>query len=163
MVTVYDVAQYILQKEPDQTLDAMKLQKLTYYCQAWHYTWTGTRLFNEEFQAWANGPVCRDLYDLHRGKYWVRSTDLAEGVAGAIGEASRAIVEDVLAGYSSLSGLALSVLTHQEDPWVLVRGELPSSAKCTRTITVESMAAFYGSLDENDPDVVDVTDPSLAL
>ena len=60
MATVFDVAFYILDKLGD--MSTMKLQKLCYYAQAWSLAWDGFPLFDEEFQAWANGPVCRELY-----------------------------------------------------------------------------------------------------
>ncbi len=41
----------------------MKLQKLCYYCQAWYLAWNNEPLFDEEFEAWASGPVCKELYD----------------------------------------------------------------------------------------------------
>ena len=50
MVTVFDVAKYILQVKGE--MSAWKLQKLCYYAQAWHYTWTEKRLIKEEFEAW---------------------------------------------------------------------------------------------------------------
>lgn len=34
-----------------------KLQKLLYYCQAWHYTIFNEVLFDERIEAWAHGPV----------------------------------------------------------------------------------------------------------
>jgi uncharacterized phage-associated protein len=49
----------------------MKLQKLLYYCQGWHLAWDGEPLFGEEFEAWLSGPVCRELYELHKGEYSV--------------------------------------------------------------------------------------------
>ena len=71
MVSVYDVAQYILGKIGPLT--TMKLQKLLYYSQAWSLVWDDKPLFAEEFEAWANGPVCRELYNMHKvNTYWER-------------------------------------------------------------------------------------------
>src|SRR5438132_9115459 len=71
MATVHDVAAYILKKHGSMT--AMKLQKLVYYCQAWSLVWDEKSLFPEKIQAWANGPVVPDLYEMHRGKYLLGS------------------------------------------------------------------------------------------
>lgn len=38
-------------------MTAMKLQKLDYYCQAWHLAWEGRAFFPEAIQAWASEPV----------------------------------------------------------------------------------------------------------
>ena len=56
----------------------MKLQKLCYYAQAWSLAWDGVPLFNEDFQAWANGPVCRELYEFHRGEFLINSDKIKE-------------------------------------------------------------------------------------
>lgn len=64
MANVFDVAKYILEKLG--TLSTMKLQKLCYYCQAWSLVWDDTPLFDEKFEAWANGPVCRNCFSHKR-------------------------------------------------------------------------------------------------
>ncbi len=57
-------------------MSAMKLQKLVYYSQAWSLVWDDEELFPEEFRAWANEPVCRELYDAVKGSFNVCSDDL---------------------------------------------------------------------------------------
>src|ERR1700689_4301222 len=76
-VSVLDVASYILEKQP---LTAWKLQKLVYYCQAWSLVWDEQPLFKERVLAWANGPVVKELYDQHKGMYYVK--ELVKGNAG---------------------------------------------------------------------------------
>ena len=67
IIRVFDVAAYILQKMGAMT--TMKLQKLVYYSQAWSLVWDEKPLFVEDIEAWANGPVVRELFDYHRGMY----------------------------------------------------------------------------------------------
>ncbi|WP_412693926.1 type II toxin-antitoxin system antitoxin SocA domain-containing protein [Clostridium sp. AF22-10] len=64
MANVFDTAKYILEKSG--SMSTMKLQKLCYYSQAWALVWDDAPLFNEDFQAWANGPVCPELFIKHR-------------------------------------------------------------------------------------------------
>ena len=46
-------------------LTVLKVQKLLYYCQAWHMAfYDGRRLFDGPFEAWVHGPVNRTIYDL---------------------------------------------------------------------------------------------------
>src|SRR5260221_11586367 len=63
-VSVFDVAAYIIKKMGP--VSAMKLHKLIYYCQAWSLVWDERPLFQEKIEAWANGPVIRDLFVFHR-------------------------------------------------------------------------------------------------
>src|SRR5450756_3169344 len=71
MARVDDVAAAILQRQGQ--MSTWKLQKLVYYCQAWHLVWEENPLFDDPIQAWANGPVVRSLYDRHRGQFSVSS------------------------------------------------------------------------------------------
>ncbi|MBR6451156.1 MAG: DUF4065 domain-containing protein, partial [Lachnospiraceae bacterium] len=77
MANVFDTAKYILDKSG--SMSAMKLQKLCYYSQAWSLVWDDSPLFEEDFEAWANGPVCRALFYKTKGKYTVNSSDETGG------------------------------------------------------------------------------------
>lgn len=68
--SVYDVAEYILSQFPGG-ISTMKLQKLLYLSQGWNLAITGRPLFDAEFEAWASGPVCREIQELHQGQYTV--------------------------------------------------------------------------------------------
>ena len=67
MANIISVAKYILEQRGAMT--TMKLQKLCYYSQAWSLAWDDKPLFDEDFQAWANGPVCPELFRWHKGKF----------------------------------------------------------------------------------------------
>ena len=66
---VLNVARYVVEKLGSMT--TMKLQKLTYYCQAWSLAWDDLPLFQDDFQAWANGPVCYELYNKHKDLFLI--------------------------------------------------------------------------------------------
>jgi uncharacterized phage-associated protein len=66
---VVDIAEYILEQLGEIT--TMKLHKLLYYCQAWHLVWDEEPLFEARIEAWANGPVAPEIYELHRGIFKV--------------------------------------------------------------------------------------------
>ena len=69
MCSIVDVADYILEKYG--TMTTMKLQKLAFYSQARALVVNGMPLFDEDFEAWANGPVSPALYALHKGRFLV--------------------------------------------------------------------------------------------
>ena len=77
MANVFDTAKYIL--EQSGPMSTMKLQKLCYYSQAWSLVWDDSPLFEEDFQAWANGPVCPELFFKTQGKYSVNADDETGG------------------------------------------------------------------------------------
>lgn len=146
MVTVFDVAAYILKQEG--TVTTWKLQKLVYYCQAWSLVWDEKPLFEEEIEAWGNGPVCRELYDALRGLFEIGQ--LPFGDPNALDESQKESVDMVLKGYGHRPPQWLSDLTHLEDPWKNARMNLSPGERGKSVITKESMALYYGSLTEND-------------
>ena len=77
MATVFDVAKYILHKKG--RISTWKLQKLCYYSQAWQLAWTGRSIFEENFEAWANGPVSPDLFHEYQGRFTAVETDISRG------------------------------------------------------------------------------------
>ncbi len=87
MTSALDVAAYILRKQGPMT--AMKLQKLVYYSQAWHLVWEERRLFEEAIEAWANGPVVRELYLRHRGLWQLDASTHLGGNPDAIDAGQR--------------------------------------------------------------------------
>jgi uncharacterized phage-associated protein len=137
-----DVSAYILQKQGPMT--AMKLQKLCYYSKAWHLVWDSAALFPEDFEAWANGPVCRKLYASHRGQFGVTSEP--RGDADALTDPEKQSIDVVLQTYGEFTAYQLSSLTHREDPWKDARGDLPAGARSDRTIDDASMAEYYEAL-----------------
>jgi uncharacterized phage-associated protein len=119
MARVLDVAAYILVKRGPMTV--MKLQKLCYYAYGYHLAWEGRRLFPEHFEAWVNGPVCRDLYREHRGQFKLAPGEIP-GDPAALDQGERESVDLVLDAYADLTAQQLSAMTHNERPWIAARG-----------------------------------------
>ena len=142
MASVLDAAAYILERQGPMT--TWKLQKLAYYGQAWSLVWDDDVLFPEEIEAWANGPVVRELYHAHRGKY--RVSRLPRGEADALTGEQCETVDAVLEFYGDKSSQWLSDLTHMEAPWRTARRGVPDGERGSAVITKESLAEYYGSL-----------------
>lgn len=143
MANVFDVAKYILEKQG--SMSTMKLQKLCYYSQAWALVWDDAPLFEEDFQAWANGPVCPELFYKTQGNFLARAEDETGGKGDLTGN-QKDTIDHVLAHYGKHDAQWLSQLTHMEDPWNQAREGVPSGAGCNHIITKESMAMYYGGL-----------------
>lgn len=143
MANVFDVAKYILEEKG--TMSTMKLQKLCYYAQAWSLVWDDKPLFDEDFEAWANGPVCRELFFKTQGKYSVSAGDETGG-KGDLTDDEKDTIDQVLDHYGEHNAQWLSQLTHMEDPWNDARKGVLAGAGCDRVITKESMALYYGGL-----------------
>lgn len=147
MASIYEVAKYILQKKYSMT--TMKLQKLAYYCQAWSLAWDDEPLFKEDFQAWANGPVCYELYQLHKGKFSVSIEDFSVVKDGEFSAKQKETIDIVLDFYGDKDPLWLSELTHKEAPWKIAREGIPAGEPSCKIISKESMQEYYGGLAVN--------------
>ena len=142
--SVLDVAAYILQKSGAMT--TWKLQKLCYYSQAWSLAWTGEPLFNEDFEAWDNGPVCPILFNYHRGKFIISREELAGGNPDNLTEDEKETIDIVTSDYGKMEPYQLRELSHSEAPWKLARGDFKNGEHCSNVISKTSMGEYYGGL-----------------
>ena len=131
-----DVAQHIY--DTKGWVNSWRLQKLTYYSQAWALVWTGRPLFAEPIQAWQDGPVAPHL----RTTCMYYTTPMSMSIKGAdssnLSSDAKAMVESVLAFYGELKRESIVNLTHSEAPWdsVYVEGH-------NVEITRDSMLRYY--------------------
>lgn len=145
MTTIFDVADYILDKMEEVT--TMQLEKLCFYSQAWYLAWEEIPLFEEDFQAWANGPVCPQLFQKHKGKFLLKKGEFNSGGSknNLLG-LEKEDVDIVINYYKDYTPAELSAATHSEAPWRDARGNLPAGAICTNVITKDSMRDYYSGL-----------------
>ena len=141
MPNIFNTARYILSKLG--CMSTWKLQKLCFYSQAWSLAWVNKTLFDEDFQAWANGPVAPALFNTHRGIFWLNSDYYDKYYADVFTEDQIETMNAVLAGYSDKSPSWLSELTHKERPWKETRGTVRPGSNCNRVISKELMQQYY--------------------
>ncbi len=142
IVNVFDVGEYILRKLG--SLTTMKLHKLLYYCHAWSLVWDEQPLFNNKIEAWANGPVIRDLFNFHRGSFTINSIPI--GNPKLLTQLQIETIDAVLDYYGDKSSQWLIELTHLEDPWKNSRLGLGPTERGNKSISNEEMFNYYSSL-----------------
>ena len=141
-VSVFDVAAYILKKNGPMT--TMKLQKLVYYSQAWSLVWDEKPIFKENIEAWANGPVVKELFNYHRGQYMISSVLI--GNLELLNDKQKKTIDAVIDYYGDKPSQWLSDLTHMEDPWRLSRTGMPEMRRGNRVIGLDLLSEYYGSI-----------------
>jgi len=145
MVNVLDVAQHIYDEVG--WVNSWKLQKLSYYIQAWGLAWDGDPVFDSRMEAWGDGPVSRDLHRENKyGRDDVYSTKLPGADSSKLTERQRAIADAVIAFYGKLTKHELIDLTHAEAPWLEARGDASPGAYCSTEIRHETMQATYSMM-----------------
>ena len=144
MNTCFDVAKYILKKMGK--LNTVKLQKLMYYAQAWSLVWDDEPLFNERIEAWLNGPIIPELYNLHRGQFSLTAEELPKGNENNLTKHQKNSINIVLKDYGDKSTQWLCDLSHLEDPWKEARKGLLPAERGNHEITLAAIAEYYSSI-----------------
>lgn len=139
MANVVDVGQYIYDKLG--WVDAWRLQKLSYYAQAWSLSWDGDPIFEERFTAWPDGPVSRDLH--RENKYYRTGTHIDDADPARLTQRQKEVVDAVLAFYGGMSKDELIDLTHREQPWQEARGDLGPADRSSAELSTSSMRRTY--------------------
>ena len=157
---IQDVATYcglVLLKE-GMTVTPLKLQKILYYVQAWMMVFFDEQLlFDEQPQAWVNGPVYPSIYDRFKatGRYTqLKKEDfISEGVlTEAIGAYADklaltpeqlAVLNKLVLIYGSKNQDQLVFMTHCERPWSIARGDLEPFENSENPISFKDMYTFY--------------------
>lgn len=137
MTTAVDIASYI-ESRFTWGFDNTKTQKLVYLSNAWALAWTGKPLTSDDFQAWVNGPVERELWKLQRYSFVPK-------YKGQLTLEEREMIDSVLAQYSEMSARDLVEISH-ESPWRAARGDVPPSARSTAVVESSLVRAHYARL-----------------
>lgn len=151
MYTSKQIADWILSKintQAGDTISPLKLQKLLYYCQAWHLTIFNKPLFDENIEAWSHGPVIPTQYN--RFSYILRNEQIkVKNINIEVPQLepdSETLLNEVLSIYGEHSASYLEALTHQELPWSSARGNSKPWERSNAVITHQSMIDFYSHL-----------------
>lgn len=152
--SVKDIANWFTcqtDREAGDLITHLKLQKLVYYAQAWALALFQKSLFEEEFEAWAHGPVAPVLYEEYRhyGYEALPSNECDKSIV----EPVELLLKEVMEIYGQKSAKYLEELTHIERPWMEARNGLSPEIRSKNIIFKESMEKYYTTLlskDEQD-------------
>lgn len=114
-----DVARYFVYlslKESEYPITHLKLQKLLYYAQGFHYLWDNEKLVDEEFQAWQFGPVLESVYH-HFKRYGYENIPITEARNFKGDQNKKETIEAVWRDLKDYSAHDLVEMTHDETPW----------------------------------------------
>lgn len=148
-VTAIDLASYISIR--CGALSHLKLQKLLYYCEAYHLAYFKRSVIDENFEAWVHGPVCRELYNTLKDLSIIHSEVTYDGdkekvfntITKSFTDEQVNLINDVLDSLCSWSGFELESATHKELPWLEARQGLGPAEKSNRNINKHTMQDFY--------------------
>jgi uncharacterized phage-associated protein len=128
-------------KESGDVLTHLKVHKLLYYSEAWCQLLLERELFSEDIEAWAHGPVVREVFNEFKTSSWEPlyiSGDLVD-----FDEDVEDVLEQVLEAYGDVSAKTLEHTTHQDQPWKDARGSLAPEARCSNVIAKEKIKKHF--------------------
>lgn len=147
------LSKYILKhvNELGHSVNHLKLQKLLYYCDAWHLVYfDGVPLVNEEFEAWMHGPVLRSVWNYYKDQSVlhdeINPIPFNFEINSILDEEQVEMINDVLEEYGGKSAYYLECLTHDELPWKEARHGYASCDRCDEIISKDTMKTFYSNM-----------------
>lgn len=145
MATIFDAAEYILEKIEEESIPYLKFERLCYYAQAWSMAWDEEPIFPEEFCAGEKGSVCDELFDGVGHQLFVSLADIP-GDSDALSEDHKSTIDSMLDYYCEYSAKRLGDLVRSEFPWVDARELMKQNRHFRGIITKENMKKYYQTL-----------------
>ncbi|WP_439690440.1 Panacea domain-containing protein [Curtobacterium sp. SP.BCp] len=129
------VMAYLQQAVPER--DDVERHRQLYLAQGWMLGLDGRPLFPERVEAWAEGPVVRDVHHaIARGR--VPDYD------GRLDDDAVTLIDAVLHLYRAVTASGLDEIVLADGPWVDARTEVDNHPALTATISQRTLRAAYG-------------------
>ena len=132
-----------LSKKNKKVITNKKLQKLLYYTQAWNLVINNEKAFDEKIEAWVHGPAVMSTYQRFRDFSFgnidinIKKEDID------LKDSLKRTVESVWRVYGKHKADYLESLTHQEDPWIIARGDKLPHQNSNNQISLKSIKDYY--------------------
>lgn len=124
----------LYKKMSGSVIDEMKLHKLLYLTQRESLAITGQPLFEEEFEGWKYGPVCREVRSCYTEDGMFSNEDIEE-----IELESAYIAKNVILQYGALESWKLSQLSHKEISWKNARQGIPDGQNGNKKLSLDDI------------------------
>lgn len=152
-ITPEDVAKYFLIRsvEDGDLVSPLKMQKLVYYAYSWVLVKNKKKLFEENIEAWPNGPVIPSLYQQLKKynagpisvDYLGSETEIKDVMQKFQGDIAETL-DDVYKEYMTKTAFELVVSTHAEKPWREAREGLSVTEHSNKPISDTTIIEQYG-------------------
>ncbi len=120
----------------------LKLQKLLYYYQGLSCAIYDKPIFNNTIEAWAHGPVIKEVYEKYK-IYGYDPIPLPNEKVKLNNSSLEPLFKNILKHYGELSAKQLENLTHKELPWKNARRGLNDGDRGNNEIGIEDMKSYF--------------------
>ena len=142
---------YIFKRAGEVT--PLALQKMLYFVQGIYMVLYNKELFSEECEAWAHGPVYREVYEVFKSFKYNPIDDsrfaMLQNRFHELSEEEKQVIDLVLDSFGRYSGKVLEQITHVETPWKVARvNYLPGEAS-NEIISKEAIKNYFSEVAKN--------------
>ena len=122
----------------------LALQKLLYFAQGFNKAFTDVFMFQEDCEAWAHGPVYREIYEKYKeyGYNPIVEDHLSYGDI-SLTEDEKELLNHIVLYFGCYSGKILENMTHSEEPWRIARRGLVDGEISERVIEKQDITEYF--------------------
>lgn len=130
-----------------EEITPLALQKMLYFIQGIYMVLFGDTLFCEECEAWAHGPVFKDVYDVFRNFKYNPIDDtrfsMFQNRFSELSDNVKQVINLVVDSFGMYSGKTLERITHGETPWRDARANCLPDEPSNEVILKESIKQYF--------------------
>lgn len=161
---IESVANYIINESIEIT--PLALQKLLYFSQSFHKVFLDTFLFDDDCEAWAHGPVYKEIY--FKYKYYGYNPiddDVNRFSCFDLSDNELEIIDSVISSFGCYSGKVLENMTHIEAPWKDTRLGMSDTKPSNEIISKKHIEDYFNLVKKkyNMLNIADIKDYSRDL
>lgn len=136
---------YIFKKAEEVT--PLALQKMLYFIQGIYMVLFGVELFSEECEAWAHGPVFKEVYEVFKSFKYNPIDDtrfsMFQNRFNELSDNEKKVIDLVVESFGIYSGKTLEQITHGETPWRDTRINCLPGEPSNEVISKESIKKYF--------------------
>ena len=128
----------------------LALQKMLYFIQGIYMVLFNVELFSEDCEAWAHGPVFRDVYDVFKSFKYNPIDDtrfsMFQNRFSELSDNVKQVINLVVDSFGMYSGKTLECITHGEAPWRDARANCLPDEPSNEIISKESIKQYFSEV-----------------
>ena len=128
----------------------LALQKMLYFIQGIYMVLFNVELFSEDCEAWAHGPVFKDVYDVFKNFKYNPIDDtrfaMFQNRFNELSDNVKQVINLVVESCGMYSGKTLERITHGEAPWKDARANCLPDEPSNEVISKESIKQYFSEV-----------------
>jgi len=143
---IESAVRYLLMQTSEIT--PLALQKLLYFSQGFQKAFANMFIFEEDCEAWINGPVYRKVYDKYKNHGYNPIEEELSYENINLSEDEKELLDHIVLYFGRYSGKVLENMTHSEEPWRVSRCGLKDCEISNRIIDKREIGSYFISVKE---------------